>query len=492
MQVSSAAWPMSSSTRHRELGVEHIALAGDLVVLLVTYGALVVGFEMISADAPNMGFWCIGLAAAWLFVARWRPSDRNILARPLQSAYVAAQNTLFAGAIFFLLPLIGGANHSRISNLMAVVVLAAAAAAWRVAFARVVTVRTDDLVVVGAGWAGQALAEAIARRPRAGMQIVAFVDQDANFPLDTILGAPVYPISRLADVVHRPHGLARVVLAAGSDTQTAVFEQLVSLAECGVEMIPMSAVYEQATGCIPVRYLGSSWWAVLPRPNGDALYCFSKRALDVILSITGLVVLGVLLPVLWPLLRLQTGGSPFFRQVRVGRHGQPFMLYKLRTLPATAAHEAGWRERKAANHATRLCALLRAAGVDELPQMLNVLRGEMTLVGPRPYVPDEVIDLQQQIPFFRARALVRPGLTGWAQINYGYGLSLEDEVEKLQRDLYYMGHQSTYLDLLIMLRTLTLVIRGRRPASRVTLSALPHVELEWRAPTAGVRNQVPG
>jgi lipopolysaccharide/colanic/teichoic acid biosynthesis glycosyltransferase len=101
-------------------------------------------------------------------------------------------------------------------------------------------------------------------------------------------------------------------------------------------------------------------------------------------------------------------------------------------------------------------------GIDELPQCWNVLKGEMSLVGPRPYVPEEVSDFQQRIPFFRSRALVKPGITGWAQVNWGYGLSIDDEVEKLQYDLYYIGQQSLYMDLMILLRTLQVLASGRQ------------------------------
>jgi len=181
-----------------------------------------------------------------------------------------------------------------------------------------------------------------------------------------------------------------------------------------------------------------------------------------------------LLPILWLVMPRQTRGSLFFSQVRVGRHGQLFTVHKLRTLPlTTSVAGVDWSVRKAANQPTRLCALIRSMGLDELPQLWNVLRGDMSLIGPRPYIPEEVVDLQRRIPFFRSRTLIRPGITGWAQINYGYGLSLEDEVEKLQHDLYYIGHQSVYLDLLIFVRTALISLRGRRPESQVSLSALP-------------------
>jgi lipopolysaccharide/colanic/teichoic acid biosynthesis glycosyltransferase len=332
----------------------------------------------------------------------------------------------------------------------------------------------EDLVVVGAGWAGQALAEALESNPRSGLRIVAFVDGDPVFIGRSVHGAQVYPIADLSRLVQRRNGLRRVVLANAGHAHATVFEQLTVLAELGVPVVQMSSLYEQVTGRIPVRHLGNYWWAVLPRPSDAVLYWFTKRLVDVVLSLVGLTVLAVLLPVLWLVLRQQTRGSLFLSQARIGKHGQRFTMYKLRTLPVAPASAAvDWQTRKATNQPTHLCSLVRSMGLDELPQLVNVLRGEMSLVGPRPYVPEEVEALEREIPFFRSRRLVRPGITGWAQINYGYGLSLEDEVEKLQHDLYYIGHQSAYLDLLILVRTTILVLRGRRPTSRVSLSALP-------------------
>jgi len=160
-----------------------------------------------------------------------------------------------------------------------------------------------------------------------------------------------------------------------------------------------------------------------------------------------------------------------FRQRRVGQDGKVFDLLKVRTLPDLPPFSDHW-QRKSYNHASAVGELLRSTGLDELPQCWNVLQGQMSLVGPRPYVPEEVADFQARIPFFRSRAQVRPGITGWAQVNWGYGLSLDDEVEKLQYDLFYIGHQSLYLDLLVILRTFNLLARRRRTQGLVVADPL--------------------
>jgi lipopolysaccharide/colanic/teichoic acid biosynthesis glycosyltransferase len=453
--------------------LDAVVILGDLAVLLGTYTLLVLALEQINSDPLRVGLWCVGLVLAWLLTDTRQAYRRRVLVHPLESAYVAAKSTIVTGAVFYLLPLIGGPTHSRISNISVVVVLALAVGSWRLALPKILPPPPEELVIVGAGWAGQVLADALVARPHLNVRIVAFVDGDPASWGPAIHGIPVRPVCELTGLVHRPTGLARVVLANASHAHAAVFEQLTELAQAGVEVVQMSSLYEEVTGCVPVQHLGSYWWAVLPRPTTDVLYWFTKRALDIASSLIGLLVLAVLLPVLWPILCYQTGGSLFFSQVRVGKNGQRFTLYKLRTLPVASITQTDWRRRKAGNRPSRLCALIRAIGLDELPQLINILRGEMSLVGPRPYVPEEVEELEREIPFFRSRWMVRPGVTGWAQVNFGYGFSLADEVEKLQHDLYYIGHQSTYLDLLILLRTIVNAIRGRRPASKLSLSARP-------------------
>jgi lipopolysaccharide/colanic/teichoic acid biosynthesis glycosyltransferase len=479
MDLPAVVVPIRSAARRRRpsrLGLQ--VFSADLLVLIGTYLLLVLFFDQVAVDAVHLVEWCAALVVTWVFVASGRAYSPGILHEPLQSAYVGGKLTLITGALFYLVPLIGGGGNSRFSNLTVVLAVALAMACWRALLAVFAPPAREDLVVVGAGWAGQALAEALADSPECGMHIVAFVDADERFAGRLIHGARVHRIEELTDLVRRPQGLARVVLANAGHAHTAVFDQLTTLGEANIEIVQMSTLYEQVTGRIPVRHLGNYWWAVLPRPSSDTVYWLGKRTTDILLSVLGLACLAVLLPLLWPILRHQTGGSLFFSQQRIGKHGRPFTVHKLRTLPvAPAGQQLDWRARKAANNPTPLCVRVRALGLDEVPQLLNVLRGDMSLIGPRPYVPQEVEAFQRQIPFFRSRGLVRPGVTGWAQTNYGYGMSIDDEVEKLQHDLYYIGHQSTYLDMLILARTALVAFRGRRPRSRVSLSALPKLAL---------------
>lgn len=185
-----------------------------------------------------------------------------------------------------------------------------------------------------------------------------------------------------------------------------------------------------------------------------------KRLLDLVGSLALAVALLILLPFLALAIWIDSPGPVFYRQQRVGWRGRPFTVLKFRSMAPDAEPdgEAQWAA-KDDPRVTRVGRLLRRTRLDELPQALNVLRGEMSLVGPRPERPEFVERLQQVVPFYRVRLAVKPGLTGWAQINYGYGDSVESALTKLQYDLYYLKHQSFWFDLLILARTVHVVLR---------------------------------
>jgi lipopolysaccharide/colanic/teichoic acid biosynthesis glycosyltransferase len=476
----SAVKPRPPLPRTRYLSRLHIAVgSGDIAILLGAYVAnsLLTSSVTRDFDTARLAVWCAALVVLWVPLAlNLRAYAPDVIAHPLQSPYVITKVTLLVGAVFHLLPLVGGPVDSRIARVSLVLTLAGALAFWRLLLSRFAPVVTTpvELVVVGTGGAARTLANALVPRAHGRMRIAAFVDDQPAIVGRQLAGVPVYSPSQFAAVVRNLEGRARIVLANEEEKCAAIYDELTTLAQEGIEVVSMASVYEQETGRIPVRHLGNFWWAALPRPSADLVYLTAKRMVDVVVALFGLLLLCAILPVLGPLLMRETGGSLFFKQTRIGRYGKPFTIFKLRTLaPSFGTHVDFW-ERKKHNRPMRLGSILRDSGLDELPQCLNILRGEMTLVGPRPYLHEEVADLERQIPFFRSRALAKPGITGWAQVHFGYGLSLEDEVEKLQYDLYYLGHQSPYLDLLIVLRTCALVLARRKSFSTAGPRSLEH------------------
>ncbi|MCL4465423.1 MAG: sugar transferase, partial [Chloroflexi bacterium] len=218
--------------------------------------------------------------------------------------------------------------------------------------------------------------------------------------------------------------------------------------------------HEDVTARIAVQHVGHRWFVALPRGGSDGvLYELVRRSMDIVAGIAGCLVLSILFVPIAVAIKLNSPGPTFYRQERVGKRGRIFSLMKFRSMGCDAEKDgvAVWASRDDPR-VTRVGRILRSTRLDELPQFVSVLWGEMSLIGPRPERPAFVEKLAAQIPFYRARLLVRPGLTGWAQVMYRYGNSTEDALTKLQYDLYYIKHRSLYLDFLIVLRTIGVVL----------------------------------
>ena len=230
----------------------------------------------------------------------------------------------------------------------------------------------------------------------------------------------------------------------------------------GWRVSSLAEIYERLSARLPVEYAVRDVQLLLGRGEGsaDRLYLASKRAMDVLLAAAGLLPLALIMP--WVALgnALFSPGPLFYRQQRVGKGGKTFAVIKFRSMVVEAEQGTGavWSCR-GDNRITPVGQVLRKSRLDELPQILNVLKGQMSMVGPRPERPHFVGQLAHQLPLYRLRNAVQPGITGWAQIRYRYCDSLEDSRIKLEYDLYYVKHASLYLDLMILLQTVTTVIQ---------------------------------
>jgi lipopolysaccharide/colanic/teichoic acid biosynthesis glycosyltransferase len=228
----------------------------------------------------------------------------------------------------------------------------------------------------------------------------------------------------------------------------------------------MANLYEELLGRVPISLLQSDWVlrSFIDQSHMGGFFEIGKRLIDIIGSLVGLIILAVASIFIAPLIVLDSGFPVFYRQVRLGRNGKPYNMIKFRTMKNDAEKDGIARPAEENdNRATRVGHILRKTHLDELPQFYNIFRGEMSLVGPRSERPEIVEELQSGIPFYRARLFVKPGLTGWAQVNYGYASGVEANALKLEYDLYYIKHRTIGLDLLIMFRTIWTVIgfRGR-------------------------------
>ncbi len=231
---------------------------------------------------------------------------------------------------------------------------------------------------------------------------------------------------------------------------------------CGVEVVDAPTFYEEITGKLLIENITPSWFIFSNGFKMTATRRFYKRILDVVLSFIGLAMTMPLYPLVALIIKIDSRGPVFLKQLRVGEMEREFTLFKFRTMRQDAEKNIGavWAQ-KNDPRVTRVGRLLRKIRVDELPQLYNVLRGEMSFIGPRPERPEFVGELKKVIPYYSERHFVKPGVTGWAQIRYPYGASIEDAVEKLRYDLYYIKNISILLDMLIFFETIKVVLFGR-------------------------------
>jgi exopolysaccharide biosynthesis polyprenyl glycosylphosphotransferase len=273
--------------------------------------------------------------------------------------------------------------------------------------------------------------------------------------------APEGSVSALPDFLKRSWN--GVILATAQPPGDAILSELMRARLRGMRIYDLTDFYERFLFKLPIVNLRDSW--VILAHGFDLLHhtiqLRAKRVIDVVLSFALMLVLSPLMIVTAIAIKLDSKGPVFYRQMRTGLNGVTFRLYKFRTM-VEDAEECGarWTEKKDPR-ITRVGRFLRSTHIDELPQLRNVLLGEMSFIGPRPERPDFNDELEAAIPYYDLRHLVKPGITGWAQVLYPYGASVEDAREKLQYDLYYIKNYSVMLDLVILIRTLRVVLVGR-------------------------------
>ena len=219
-------------------------------------------------------------------------------------------------------------------------------------------------------------------------------------------------------------------------------------------------IYENLTLRVPKEYLSTDFYKNInfSKSNSSRLYTFTLRFLDIIISLIGILLFISIFPIIIIGNLLANRGSLFYTQERVGMQGKIFKIYKLRSMIKNAeTNGAVWAKKNDAR-ITSFGKFLRNTRLDECPQFYNILKGDMSLIGPRPERPEFVKDLEEKIPFYAIRHVIRPGLTGWAQVNYAYANTIEEQETKLRYDLYYIKQRNTFLDFKILIKTITTVL----------------------------------
>lgn len=278
----------------------------------------------------------------------------------------------------------------------------------------------------------------------------------------TIMGIPVIGVGEdLLNFVRRDQ-ISELVITSIPDVTGETFRGVMQAYEYGVSVVPMPILYERITGRVPVQHVKNNWALVLPI-SGQSIfdpYPFLQRLTDVSLGLLGLVFMILIFPLLSLAIKIDTPGDIFYSQIRLGHNGRKFRIYKFRTMVQDAEKGSGAVFSQVGDpRVTRMGYFMRRTRLDELPQVINVLKGDMSVVGPRPERPEHVSRLTENIPFYRTRLVIRPGLTGWAQVRYDYGSNDVDALIKLEYDLYYIRNQNLLLDINIIIRTIGKVIR---------------------------------
>ncbi|MEM3433082.1 MAG: sugar transferase [Candidatus Methanomethyliaceae archaeon] len=481
--------------------------------LLAVNGALVLalamrpGYGLEGALVLRHPLWFLVLSLLWLLVAQaFDAYDLRVAGRFSSSALAVLKAGLVTCGVYLLIPYITPSLPASRSALLAfpliaVGALVAARGLYRVALNQPALCRRA--LIIGAGWAGRTIAEALAEQSDGTYQIVGFVDDDpaklgkGAWELGSggageqgskgeFSSAPLHPSAHTQKAppllrtsspllvlgnryslptLIRQHRIDTLILAITHEVNGELLQVLTDCLELGVEIVPMPVLYEQLTGRVPIEHIGSNWYVAMPlhHPLTRPFNRLVKRIFDIVGATLGLVLLALAFPFIALAIYIDSPGPIFYTQERVGQGGRIFRAYKFRTMvPDAEKNGAVWAQ-KNDPRVTRVGRILRKTHIDEFPQFINILKGEMSAVGPRPERPEFVEELAREIPFYRVRHAVKPGMAGWALVKYGYASSKEDTVIKLQYDLYYIKHWSLWLDLVILLKTVLdmLTLRGR-------------------------------
>jgi sugar transferase (PEP-CTERM system associated) len=326
----------------------------------------------------------------------------------------------------------------------------------------------EKLVIIGSGSLSLTIRKEIFSNKTLGYEVVKFIGEDSTAGIgDKIIHNSVLKLDAMNEGDHLfqlalENKVEKIIVALSERRGIPLMETLLKCKMLGIAVEDGVTFYEKITGKVSLDELKPSWLIYSDGFKVQKSAKAIKRFLDVTLSLTGLILLSPLFIILPVLIRLDSKGEIFLRQERVGENSKKFTLIKFRSMRADAEAGVGpvWAQ-KNDSRVTRVGKFIRKTRIDEIPQLINVLKGEMSFVGPRPERPGFVDQLTREIPYYLLRSAVKPGVTGWAQVKYEYGASIEDTRQKLQYDLYYIKNLSIFLDLAIIFSTIKVVLLAR-------------------------------
>ena len=382
-------------------------------------------------------------------------SNRELVVRLLQAVGAAS---IVLAAIYSIMPALMIGDGIFVSALFVFLI---AILGWRLAFNSVTgSLKLEERVLfVGTGETARKVARQILDQHDFAYRVVGFIDDDASRIGERIVNPGIIGTPADIDRLITQHQIDRIVVGLSDRRGKLPVEELLRAKMAGIRVEDATTTYERVTGKILIDDLRPSWLIFSDGFRVSRVARLMKRSIDLTLALA-MAVAALPLMLLAALLVLVDDGRPvFYRQERVGENGRTFVLSKFRSMRKDAEQGGTpiWAK-DGDSRITRVGGFLRKTRLDELPQLWNVVRGDMSFVGPRPERPFFVEQLSKEIPFYQQRHAVKPGLTGWAQVKYRYGSSLEDAMEKLRYDLYYIKHLSVFFDLTIVFDTVKVVL----------------------------------
>ncbi len=432
--------------------------------LLLIFGSVAFAATMQGTTDVAASIWKIGLVTAVCQLCLYYNdfydltlvhSRRELVVRLLQAVGAAS---IVLALLYIAVPSLMIGDGIFVSALFVFVV---AILGWRLLFTQLTgSLRMQErILVVGTGETARKVVRQILAQREFAYRVVGFIDDDSarigeRIVNPGIIGTP----ADIAELIAK-HQIDRIIVGLADRRGKLPVEELLRAKMMGIRVEDATTTYERVTGKILIDDLRPSWLIFSDGFRVSRLVRWLKRSIDLVFSL-GLAVLAFPAMVLTALaVAIESGRPVLYRQERVGENGRTFTLYKFRSMRLDA--EKGGRPQWATagdSRVTRVGRLIRKTRLDELPQLWNVVRGDMSFVGPRPERPYFVAELAKDIPFYQQRHAVKPGLTGWAQVKYRYGSSLEDAMEKLRYDLYYIKHLSIFFDLTIVFDTVKVVL----------------------------------
>jgi len=453
-----------------------LLILGDIVITIV---ALILALYFWAAGDTWMDFsiefirtrppfWFFLLPVFWLIlmIELYELRRAGSLAETFKGIGIA---TLICGVLYLLAYFTSAPNSlPRRGVAVFIVVVSILEFTWRFFFIKIFSASRlmRQVLIVGAGKAGTNLVDVYAKVPAKPFNLVGIVDDDPQKIGAMINGIQVLGSNQDLLKIIEQHDISDVVLAIMGKMNDAMFQSVLTAQEAGVNLTTMAETYEEILGRVPINLLEADWVirSFVEKAHTGTIYRLFKRGLDLFGAIIGMLGMAILFPFIALGLLIDSGLPIFYRQERLGRGGIPYMIYKFRTMRKDAEKDGEVQVTSAHDpRITRFGRFMRKTHLDELPQFINVLKGNMTLVGPRSERKELVAIFQKEIPFYRARLLVKPGITGWAQINQSYAETVEETALKLEYDLYYIEHNSFFMDLTILIRTMGAVFgfKGR-------------------------------